>query len=150
MSGGYDGGSPSNVIQYITTASTGDATDFGDLQAARHSAADVSSTTRNVTAGGFISFTNRYDGICNNSSTGNATDFGNLSVARGTYGMRASNQTPQESYRGSKCHRFLAQQVMRADFGDLQTQRRGGGTLMVMVDFLNRYSINSSDFTHAT
>ena len=133
ISGGYDGGSPSNVIQYITTASTGDATDFGDLQAARHSAADVSSTTRNVTAGGFTPSQTDMMGYVTISSTGNATDFGNLSAARGTYGMRASNQTRGVFAGGYDTGDLnvidfitIATTGNASDFGDLQTQRRGG------------------------
>ena len=44
-------------------------------------------------AGGFTPSQTDMMGYVTISSTGNATDFGNLSVARGTYGMRASNQT---------------------------------------------------------
>ena len=39
FSGGQVAPGASNVIDYITIASTGDATDFGDLQTARKAAA---------------------------------------------------------------------------------------------------------------
>jgi hypothetical protein len=69
-----------NVIEYITIASTGNATDFGDLTQARNSLAACSSSTRGVFGGGYI--TNIIDYITI-ATTGNATDFGDLTVPRG-------------------------------------------------------------------
>ena len=73
-----------NIIDYITIASTGNATDFGDLTVARAYLAGLSSSTRGVVGGGAIS-----DGTVQNvidfitiASTGDATDFGDLTVAR--------------------------------------------------------------------
>jgi hypothetical protein len=51
FSGGTTGGF-SNVMDYITIATTGNAIDFGDLTVARESAAGVSNGTRGVTGGG--------------------------------------------------------------------------------------------------
>jgi hypothetical protein len=73
----------SNVIQYITIATTGNAIDFGDLTVKRSFAAAAASSTRATFAGG-------YDGAGNSNvvdyvtiaSTGNATDFGDLVLAR--------------------------------------------------------------------
>ena len=41
-----------NVIEFVTIASTGDSTDFGDLSAVRGNAAGVSSATRGIAGGG--------------------------------------------------------------------------------------------------
>ena len=67
-----------NVIQYVTIASTGNATDFGDLSAARTSSCGLASTTRGVIAKGSDSAGNGLDIIeyVTIASTGNMTDFG--------------------------------------------------------------------------
>ena len=51
MAGG-EGGSKLNTIDYITTASTGNATDFGDLNTAVQGAGGTSNSTRGLFAGG--------------------------------------------------------------------------------------------------
>ena len=85
--GGYDG-STSNVIQYITISSTGNATDFGDLTVARLHGAGAASSTRGVFTGGtFGGTTIDYVTV---SSTGNATDFGDPANER-TSGHGAFN-----------------------------------------------------------
>jgi len=72
-----------NTIDYITIASTGNATDFGDLTVARGGLASCSSSTRGIFAGGDApsSYSNVIDYITI-GSTGNATDFGDLTLAR--------------------------------------------------------------------
>lgn len=69
-----------NTIDYVTIASTGNATDFGDLTTVRRYVASASSETRGVFAGGqddasTLSNVMEYVTI---ASTGNATDFGDL------------------------------------------------------------------------
>ena len=85
-------GNPQNVIQYITIASTGDATDFGDLIAANKMMGGTDNQVRGV-------FTNGH----NNSShlntlefitiatTGNGTDFGDSTTA--SYGSTATSDS---------------------------------------------------------
>jgi hypothetical protein len=83
--GGGGIGNPSttltNVIQYVTIASLGDAVDFGDLTSARGSIKATSSETRGVFGGGYIApaevKTLEFITI---ASLGNATTFGNLST----------------------------------------------------------------------
>ena len=68
-----------DVIEYITIASTGDSTDFGNLTLARDPFA-LASSTRAVFAGGYnnsVQMQNVMDYITI-ASTGNATDFGDL------------------------------------------------------------------------
>ena len=73
----------SNVIDYVTIASTGNATDFGDLTQSASGQAGASSNVKAIRAGGEGS-----TGTFNNidevtiASTGNATDFGDLTLAR--------------------------------------------------------------------
>ena len=50
FAGGFPG--PTNTIQYVTIATTGDATDFGDLQDAKRNVATAASSTRGLFAGG--------------------------------------------------------------------------------------------------
>ena len=70
-------------MEYITIASTGNSTDFGDLTSARQQGSAASGSTYGVFAGGNDgSFTNVMDYVTI-SSTGNATDFGDLVNARG-------------------------------------------------------------------
>ena len=76
---GGQGGAPSytihNIIDYITIASTGNATDFGDLLSANLYTTGTSSSTRGVFGGSNNSNVIQYVTI---ASTGNATDFGDL------------------------------------------------------------------------
>jgi len=67
---------PSNVIDAVSFASLGNATDFGDLTVSRIGSSSMSSPTRGVFAGGG-SPTNVIDFITF-SSAGNATDFGDI------------------------------------------------------------------------
>ena len=82
--GGYSTASAThtNVIDYVTIASTGNATDFGDL-INDNQGGSVSSSIRGVTANGYVG-----DAIVNSmeyitiATTGNGTDFGDLTVSR--------------------------------------------------------------------
>lgn len=76
FSGGWSNAAV-NVMDYVTIASTGDATDFGDLTVARDYVAGASSTTRGVTGGGTTSGSNVIDYVTI-ASAGNAIDFGDL------------------------------------------------------------------------
>ena len=75
----FAGGEPNtNIIEFITIASTGNAQDFGDLQSAGYSRAGVSSPTRACFAGGGTpTIVNTIDFI-SIATTGNASDFGDL------------------------------------------------------------------------
>jgi len=82
FAGGY-GSAASNVIDIITIASTGNASDFGDLTVTRYQFAGTSSTVRGVFASGEFSggFSDTIDYITI-ASAGNATDFGNLTEGK--------------------------------------------------------------------
>jgi hypothetical protein len=68
-----------NVVDYVTIASTGNATDFGDLTVARYGLSGASSSIRGVFGGGNTgsTYSNVIDYIAI-ASTGNAVDFGDL------------------------------------------------------------------------
>ncbi len=91
--GGYNGsGSPNkvNTILYLTIATTGNTSDFGDMGSACALGQSVSSPTRAVTqlgdVGGNIVNGMEYIEIM---TTGNASDFGDLTTTR--YGQGGSN-----------------------------------------------------------
>ena len=65
--------SKTNVIQYISLASTGNANDFGDLSGTPTKSAAVGSSTRGICCAGDSTNVIQYITI---ASTGNATDFG--------------------------------------------------------------------------
>ena len=81
-------------MDYVTIASTGNATDFGDSTLVRRGQGGCSSPTRGLTAGGFTGSTNTnsidYVTIAN---TGNATDFGDLIKMSGLNLRAASSHT---------------------------------------------------------
>ena len=85
FSGQNDSPSPgtnNNIIDFITTASTGNATDFGDQTNGRDGGGACQSTTRGIYAGGDPSpYVNIIDFITI-ATAGNAQDFGDLSFAR--------------------------------------------------------------------
>ena len=87
FSGGYGTPGPfgnSNVMQYITIASTGDSINFGDLAYGTTNAGGCQSSTRGIIAGGQDpAFKNEINFITI-STLGNAADFGDLTVARRT------------------------------------------------------------------
>ena len=80
-----------NILDYVTIASTGNATDFGDLTVARGRHASVCSSTRGVFAGGDPGV-NVIDYITI-ASTGNATDFGDTITTVANSSGGASNKT---------------------------------------------------------
>ena len=93
FAGGYQPSSPKfdNVIEYITIASAGNATDFGDMTTGRFNMTPggCSSITRGIFGGGKIlspgTVMNNIDFITI-ATTGDSTDFGDLTVARQTCG----------------------------------------------------------------
>ena len=85
--------SPGKVdyISYLTSATLGNAIDFGILDQARSSAAAVSSPTRVVNAGGSVpSPSQNYMDYWEIPTKGNATDFGDLSYARFAHGSTSN------------------------------------------------------------
>lgn len=93
--GGGDNGSPGysannlNNIDYITIASTGNATGFGSLIAAARGVASCSSNTRALFFGGITSGASTTIQYVTIASTGNAVSFGDLSS--GNYGGQATS-----------------------------------------------------------
>ena len=80
---GAPGSSAVDTIQFVTIATTGDATDFGNLRAAAFASAVGASPTRILAMGGGnpSSFFDYIDYV-EIATTGNASDFGDMSAAR--------------------------------------------------------------------
>ena len=153
----FGGGSNTNVIDYITISSTGNATDFGDLTVSRDSTyGTTSSITRAVFMGGSTAgpYSNVMDYVTV-STTGNATDFGDLSetIAHGTgtgnntrgifaAGYGASAPTNKIEYI------TIATTGNSTDFGDTSSTRFGltGVSSPTRSVFCSGYQVNVIDY----
>ena len=113
-----------NVIDYITIATTGNATDFGDLTVARYFVAGCASATRGLFGGGVSSNVIDYVTI---ATTGNAIDFGDLTVTRS--GLAGLASTTRGVFGGDDSYTTVIDYVTIAttgnatDFGDLTVAR---------------------------
>ena len=91
--GGYD---EKDVMDYVAIATTGNATDFGNLTEGRIWPKGMTNNTRGVFAGGsgstYENQTATIDYITIDT-TGNATDFGDLPAARKTFGTASDGTT---------------------------------------------------------
>ena len=131
----YPGNNIINKINYITIATTGNSSDFGELSQVNSGAPGCSDTTRGVIFGGYgsspLATLNTIDYVTI-ATTGNATDFGDIPTAR-KYGAACSN-----SIRGVHCAggypgtdnsmSYVTIQTTgnSQDFGDLNTGNPGG------------------------
>ena len=136
--GGFTGGPnafAANNIEYITIASTGNATDFGDLSSDRYGNSGLSSPTRGISAGGATyPGTTVYQDVIDYitiASAGNATDFGNLNAA--TDSIASASSSTRGIFQGgsegpTKINTIqyitIASTSNTTDFGDLTTVRR--------------------------
>jgi len=77
MAGGHTG-SDLNTIDYVTIASTGNATDFGDTSTNRRGMSGANNNLRGVFAGGYGGGTLNEIVYVTIASTGNTSDFGDL------------------------------------------------------------------------
>ena len=98
--GGYQHpGGHHNQIGFITFASTGNSTDFGNLTQSRRAVAGVSNATRGVFCGGLSPTPRDTVDYINIATTGDAQDFGNLGQARQS-GSAMSSPTRGVIYGG--------------------------------------------------
>jgi len=80
-----------NIIDYITISSTGDAQDFGDLTAPRWGPGSMASSTRGIWAGGIDPASLNVIDYVTIASTGNAQDFGDLTTTGSGRDIGVSN-----------------------------------------------------------
>ncbi len=127
-----------NVIEYITMATTGTAIDFGDMYVAAAASAGLSSPTRGISAGSDSpAYTNVIQYITI-STQGNSADFGDLSTLRGypvggssaTRGLIMSGYNPSPGANVDTIESIEIATLGNAqDFGDLiVAARHAGGT----------------------
>jgi hypothetical protein len=122
----------SNVIDYITISSTGNALDFGDLTVSRDNISACSSSTRGVWGGGNTAAStpggaNIIDYVTI-SSIGNAQDFGDLTVVRRD--LAACSSSTRGLFGGGYSPTNIIDYITiestgnAVDFGDLTVARR--------------------------
>ena len=120
----------SNVVDYITIATTGDATDLGNLTAARNSFSATSNGPRGVFGGGYIyspyTIYNTIDYITI-ATLSNAFDFGDLSSGR--HELAATSDGSRGVFGGGNSNINIMEYITIAtlsnttDFGDLTIAR---------------------------
>ena len=123
-----------NVIDYITTSTTGNAQDFGDLTLGRgEGVAGLSNSTRGVFAGGNASpaqgsTTNTIDYVTI-ATLGNAVDFGDLTASR--YAPAPASSSTRGLFAGGNPYTNTIDYITilstgnAVDFGDLTVIRTG-------------------------
>ncbi len=125
-----------NNIDYITIASTGDSTDFGDIIQARKAVAGCANSVRGIWSGGYTpTYVSTMDYVTL-ASTGNATNFGDSTWA-GAYKSGASSPTrgtwsggrlqPSPGREKTIDQVTIATTGNAIDFGDLVTNHDGAG-----------------------
>ena len=143
--GGYpaaDGTTMSNVIDYVTISTLGNATDFGDLTQARQAVSGASSQTRGVVAGGYVygspagTFNINTIDYITIATTGDALDFGDLIVGAmaksvgncsdQTRGVFTGGKTAAPTYINTIEIVTIATTGNASDFGDLKRTRAYG------------------------
>ena len=77
-------------MEYITIATTGNVTDFGDISSSRYLFGPGSTHLRGVFGGGIDSAASNVLEFITIATTGDVTDFGDLTVAR--YGNAGCSQ----------------------------------------------------------
>ena len=168
-------GSQSNVMDYITIATLGNATDFGDLTVSREATAGASNTTRGVIAGGFTGSPLNVMDYVTIRTPSNATDFGDLLEANYALGGNTSTETRgvfgggfDNSINISRLQYItIATTGNATNMGNLNQTRRvlkgvcsetrgvyGGGYTTSQVDSMDYFTIetnaNASDFGNLT
>ena len=130
-------GGDSNVIQYVTMATTGNATDFGDLSTTRNQMGSASNNIIGLWCGGADSSSNNYNTIdyVTIMTLGNSIDWGDSTVTNDGR-FTAENRTRAVwaggygAPNGSTANNTMDYTTMTTqgnslDFGDM-TSARGG------------------------
>ena len=140
--GMFVGGTDSDVIDYVNIASTGNATDFGNLTKARQESGGFSNTTRGIVAGDSVPASDNTIDFWTIPSTGNAQDFGDLSTSN--HYSPSSGSSPTRAVNGGGGYPSTTDvidyvQIMTTgnsvDFGNLTVAR----SLMMVGCFSNAH-----------
>ena len=130
FAGGYNG-SGLDSMDYITIATTGTVTDFGNLTSSRYGIGSVANTLRGVFAGGQSSST--VMDFITPATTGNATTFGTLNRTQ-SYGMMGGASETTGVFAGGESSMTTeitkitidTGAVQNANYGNLTTARKQG------------------------
>ena len=145
FAGGYDGASPYSsfaTTQYVTIATTGNSSFFGELSVGSRSDMAVADTTRGC-VGGLDIGSNPSTTVTNiieyftTATTGNSQDFGDLTIARTDSNGCSSSTTRGLFYSGSPgpgAHKNTIDYITiqtkgnATNFGDMTTSGNSGGS----------------------
>ena len=129
----------SNIIQFVTFSSTGNASDFGDINSARAAVGNLSNQTRAMCFGGSLSDGSKPTQIdaVTIASTGNAFDFGDMSthtnntanLASSTRGIMAGG-TVSPTRVNTIQFVTITTSGNTVDFGDLVDHGDGASSLL--------------------
>ena len=121
-----------NIINYVTIASTGNALDFGELFIQKERRSSLANSTRGIFGGGSTDPTGPSNTVNNIdyltiASTGNALDFGDLTVQRGrlcatsssTRGLFSLGTTDSTANTNTIDYITIASSGNAVDFGDM-------------------------------
>ena len=128
-----DTGTKTNVIDFVTIASAGNAQDFGDLTSQRWGTSACADSTRGVFSGGLTPSDLTVIDFITIATTGNATDFGDLTEGFGR-GSSTSNSVRGVNFHGIDPYTntigFVIIQTTgnEVDFGDNTYSSHGQGS----------------------
>jgi hypothetical protein len=126
-----------DTIEYVTIASEGNSSNFGDASQKRYNGImSASNATRGINGGGYVDTYSKQIDYITIATQGDGQDFGDLSVERwGPGGLGSSTRSiclggisfDQNTERGSNHidYRAIASLGDFVDFGDLNELRRG-------------------------
>ena len=128
--GGFLSPGQSDVIDYITITTLGNAIDFGNLLAGNRVQGGCASRTRGISAGGYVGSISDVIQYITIASTGDAIDFGNLTLERfnnaglsnQTRGIFAAGEGAPNSWINIVDYITIASTGDAKDFGDIQNQ----------------------------
>ena len=128
-----DTGTKTNVIDFVTIATAGNAQDFGDLTSQRWGTSACADSTRGVFSGGLTPSDLNVIDFITIATTGNATDFGDLTEGFGR-GSSTSNSIRGVNFHGIDPYAntigFVIIQTTgnEVDFGDNTYSSHGQGS----------------------
>ena len=134
---GGEGSNPRNTIQFINVDSTGNASDFGDMNDERTEGMSCASRVRAFAVGGFLggqptNYTNTID-MVTIASTGNATNYADSAYQKGqgaSFSSATRAVTGGGAFGGNQTLNnidffTMSSQADGLDFGDLPITSRG-------------------------
>ena len=135
MFSGYIAPASTNIIDYVTIASTGQATDFGDTDRNADYGSGYGNETRAVYAGGQGAPSNTISYVTI-ATQGNATNFGDLNGGNNAFGLGFSGDSTRAVYGGGQIpgtpntdtiqYITMSSTGNATDFGNLTQGRQSG------------------------